>query len=284
MVRRLGVALLNWERRHHYLAQHRRSRVVSGVASYARAYLDAYENYNYDVSSNGERRVLQTLSRFDLQTIFDVGANIGEWTELASRLHRQAAIHAFEVVPTTRVRLEENVQGRPNVVVADVGLLNEVSEVSVRHFPDASTLSTVLHFTVAGEGSERATHSRVPSMTVDSSVTTGDAYMADLGIDRVNLLKIDVEGAEHLVLEGFADALSNGRIDAVQFEYGYVSTLTHFLLRDFYELFMRSGFVVGKIYPAAVEFTGYSVEAEDFRGPNYLAVRKDRRDLVAALA
>jgi len=57
----------------------------------------------------------------------------------------------------------------------------------------------------------------------------------------------------------------------VQFEYGRVNILTHFLLRDFYELFARFGYVVGKIYPDHVDFRSYDLGDEDFLGPNYFA-------------
>ncbi len=60
----------------------------------------------------------------------------------------------------------------------------------------------------------------------------GDEFLAREGIGRVDFLKLDVEGAEHLVLQGLNEYLQKGRIRLVQFEYGLVNILTHFLLRD----------------------------------------------------
>jgi hypothetical protein len=82
-----------------------------------------------------------------------------------------------------------------------------------------------------------------------------------------------VEGAEHLVLEGLETQLRSERVRFVQFEYGRVNILTHFLLRDFYQLFASYGYVVGKIYPDYVDFREYDLSDEDFMGPNYLACR-----------
>jgi len=56
------------------------------------------------------------------------------------------------------------------------------------------------------------------------------------------------------------------------------------LLYDFYRFFEEHGYQVGKIYPDHVEFRGYSVRDEDFRGPNYLAIRRELQDLIAALS
>ena len=56
-----------------------------------------------------------------------------------------------------------------------------------------------------------------------------------------------------------------------------------FLLRDFYRFFTEHGFRVGKLYPEGVAFRDYELRHEDFRGPNYVAVRRERDDVVAAL-
>ena len=106
---------------------------------------------------------------------------------------------------------------------------------------------------------------------IDCAVMRGDEFLTREGISRVDFLKLDVEGAEHLVLEGLEGALREGKVRFVQFEYGRVNILTRFLLRDFYELFRSYGYVVGKIYPDHVDFRDYDLGDEDFLGPNYLA-------------
>jgi hypothetical protein len=101
----------------------------------------------------------------------------------------------------------------------------------------------------------------------------GDEFLEREGIGEVDFLKLDVEGAEHLVLQGLERHLRQQRVRFVQFEYGRVNILTHFLLRDFYQLFGAYGYVVGKIYPDYVDFREYDLSDEDFLGPNYLACR-----------
>jgi hypothetical protein len=78
------------------------------------------------------------------------------------------------------------------------------------------------------------------------------------------------------VLRGFEETMGRDAIDIIQFEYGRVNIVTHFLLRDFYEYLEPRGYVIGKIYPGYVDFRPYSVDFEDFRGPNYLAVLKSK--------
>ncbi len=95
--------------------------------------------------------------------------------------------------------------------------------------------------------------------------------MAERNIAKIDLLKIDTEGAEHLVLRGFGDNLSPDRIPVIQFEYGLINISAKFLLRDFYAFFEARGYQVGKLMPAGVRFRSYQFEDEDFIGPNYVA-------------
>ena len=95
------------------------------------------------------------------------------------------------------------------------------------------------------------------------------------GITHVDFLKLDVEGAENRVLQGFANALQDRLIDVIQFEYGRANIISKFLLYDFYVLFQKYGYKVGKIYPNYVDFREYSSDDENFLGPNYLAVREE---------
>lgn len=104
-------------------------------------------------------------------------------------------------------------------------------------------------------------------------MTTGDQYCSENNIDRIDLLKIDVEGAEHLVLEGFKTMLAKGAIKVIQFEYGYASGDVKFLIKDYYALFEHYGYKLGPLKPTGVLFMDFQYPLNDFNsGPNYVAV------------
>jgi FkbM family methyltransferase len=254
----------------HQLGRPSNSRTSIGMAAFCQKFLRAYKNCNYDCHSNGEQWLMTKLGAFRPAVVFDVGANVGNWLTLAQATLPGAQFHAFEIVPTTFAALAERMAGNAGVAVNNFGL-SDCSGTIKMHVFDASTeLSSHVAFP---HGSHRE---------IVCPVLRGDQYMRDKGVERIDLLKVDVEGAEHLVFAGFGAALGT-QIDVIQFEYGMVNIITHFLLRDFYELLEARGYLVGKLFPNYVDFRNYELHDEDFLGPNYVAVRKVKSRIIDAL-
>lgn len=250
------------------IANERRSPQIQAQASECIQFLECYENaYNHDFNSNGERFVLETLAKRQLRCIFDVGANIGDWALLAHRIFPDAKIHCFEIMRLTYESLKERTKSAGNIIANEFGLSDREGEVTLKFYPQFGALTSIIDYPHPGA-----------YVLTAGSVTSGDSYMQKHGITHVDFLKMDVEGVEDRVLQGFANALQGRMIDVIQFEYGQVNILTKFLLYDFYALFRKHGYKVGKIYPNYVDFREYSFAHEDFLGPNYLAVREDLVD------
>jgi FkbM family methyltransferase len=224
------------------------------------------KNYNYDMRTNGEEELLRRL-RGKLAVIFDVGANRGDWTAKALEYHPTARIHAFEIAPASFALLKDFGDRHATVIANPIGLADKPGTVTLNVSAVNSTISSM----VAGP----EIHLDIPWTTQSGTVTTGDLYCRERGITAIDLLKIDVEGAEHLVLKGFADMLTAASIRIIQFEYGMTNIYSHFLLIDFYRLLEGHGYVIGKIMPNGVAFKSYAPQDEDFLGPNYLAVKRD---------
>lgn len=255
------------------MARRRRNPLIRKVAGVCRRYLGWYGNLSYDLLTNGESFVLETLARFNPRVIFDVGANVGDWSIEAKTRCPTATIHAFEISPPTYETLTASTCNLPDVHCRNVGLSDAATQIRIRHYDSLPTLTTSTDYPHPFAFTE-----------LTAQVITGDDYAAEHQIEQIDLLKIDVEGMEESVLRGFNRMLSRGAIDLVQFEYGRVNIVNRYLLRDFYTFFREHGYVVGKVFPNYVDFRDYDLSDEDFMGPNYLACRENKVEYLQALS
>ncbi len=232
-----------------------------------------YENRNHDIRSNGELTVLKKISKYHPLVIVDGGANVGKFSLLVSQLNPECRIYAFEPVENTFNALKENVKLSQNIIPINKGLFNDNSSKEINLF-SSNTHSSL--YDIKGL-------SYKPNEKTVVKLIRGDDFIIENKIDRVDFLKLDIEGAEFDAINGFSESLKNGKIKAVQFEYGYINITTKKLLIDFYNFFEANGYVVGKIFPKLVEFRKYAFKYEDFIGPNFIAVKKSEKDLINLL-
>jgi FkbM family methyltransferase len=126
----------------------------------------------------------------------DVGADIGYYTLQLSRLVGPSGrVVAFEPIPKARERLVHNIRGngRTNIIVSELALGNQEGTV---YLEDPFTKSRLnLNKTTAGERDIKVTIRRM------------DDLFSKLKLPSVDLIKIDVEGAEHEVLRGMEQTL-----------------------------------------------------------------------------
>ncbi len=237
-----------------------------------RAYQIA-ENYNYDFQTNGELHLLQRLARFGITAVFDVGANIGEWTTLALSTFSGASVHSFEPIGETFGRLSAALGAEVRAQLFNFALWAEDGEISLRHYRENPGQTSAFEFPSPCAHEDRVCVAR-----------SLDSFTAQAGVSHIDLLKIDVEGAEHKVLSGMTRLLAARAVRVIQFEYGFISINTGFLLKDFYATLGAAGFKVGKIYPHWVDFSDYSLEKENFIGPNFVAVLESEPEIIRTLA
>ncbi len=242
-------------------------------AGFGRALNRLYENRNYDLYSNGELTVLKKISKFNPSVIIDGGANIGDYTKLANKLNPNTSIYSFEPVKNTFEKLKNNLKNINNVTLINKGLYKDNCTKQINIF-DSDTHSSLYNI-------QGLSYKANQKQTIE--LIRGDNFMNDYKINEIDFLKIDVEGAEYDVINGFEEHINQGKIKAIQFEYGYINITTKYLLIDYYNYFNSKGYVLGKIFPKTVEFRKYEFKYEDFLGPNFIAVKKTETDLINLL-
>ena len=138
----------------------------------------------------------------------DVGANQGELTLVAARHARRGRVFAFEPVPEWFELLCQNVRlnGLANVTPVNVALSDTEGEREMFTSDDVATY-TALH-----EGLSSFVRSDSRPIRVGSFPTLPlDTFAARERLVRVDLVKIDVEGAEASVLAGAGEVLARHR-------------------------------------------------------------------------
>jgi FkbM family methyltransferase len=136
-------------------------------------------------------------------TVIDGGANVGQYTLLASRaVGPTGAVYSFEPVPATFRRLQAH--------VADNMLANvHLTCAALWH------TSTVLQLGLAPDMCNNCGAYSVgvqnPETTLQCRSLSLDQLMAERRIDRVDVVKLDIEGAELHALRGMLGTLSHHR-------------------------------------------------------------------------
>lgn len=127
----------------------------------------------------------------------DIGANLGFFSLLASnRVGPSGIVHSFEPVPAQYSHLVENLRrnGVTNVTAQPFALSDREGSMD---FFVSKTWNSGVHSLFALPDSERT----------KVEVHTLDAYLASHKVRPPDLIKMDVEGAETLVLRGAAGLL-----------------------------------------------------------------------------
>lgn len=257
------------------ISQYRGKRYIEKLANLIDEIHRKINNVNFDMKRNGEIRVLQILSSYNLKCIFDIGANVGDWSLKVSQLNPKAKIHAFEIVPSTYNALIKYTKHFKNIKANNFGLSdsNDIIKISIGPGPLTATACSI-------EGLKY--HNEYYTKTLDCQVKTASSVIKEFNLDSTNFVKIDVEGMDLKVIKGFENEIN--KVDVIQFEYGIFNISSHDLLIDFCNYLNNNGFVVGKIFPRVVSFFEYDMLMENFHGSNFLAVKKCKSSLIEKLS
>jgi FkbM family methyltransferase len=232
------------------------------IYRFCRRYIYRYNGENnVDIHSNGEMRWLNKVLG-ECQIVFDVGANIGDWTTVALNINPKLQAHCFEPGTATFQRVEARLLGDERVVLHQMGLSSSAGEMNLYLFGDGSLNSA---YRRSDPSSSQTEFEKV-------QVDTLDAYCTSADIKRIDLLKLDVEGHELRVLQGANELLSQGAIQYIQFEYGGTYIDSHVLLKDMFELFHAYDYRLYKIYPdKLLHVARYEQRIENFHYQNWVA-------------
>ena len=143
--------------------------------------------------------------------VLDIGANIGYYSVLLShKVGPQGRVIAFEPNPNMLAELRHNlaINNITNVRVEPIALSNRAGELTF-YLPPAG---------FEGHGSLAPNRSFSVAGNITVAARPLDDVLKDAGVSHVDVIKMDVEGAELLVCQGAARLLSGPRKPIIFFE------------------------------------------------------------------
>ncbi|HEY5477377.1 MAG TPA: FkbM family methyltransferase [Tepidiformaceae bacterium] len=179
-------------------------------------------NVGVDPAGGDAGGIETALRRVDprITVVFDIGANVGDVTCLMLEMFPKATVFAFEPCSSTFARLRERMmasQYGDRVRLFNHGFYDEECTRAL-HVTSHHGANSVLE--IAPEYHEMNPHIQTKGVE-GISLTRLDDFVVEQGINHIDLVKIDVEGAEYEVLSGGERTL-RAMVDVVFCELSFV--------------------------------------------------------------
>ncbi len=225
-------------------------RVIEALAdAYARSV-----GFSFPAKFNWEWKTEMLTERYEKDTvrlfkeivkpgmrIVDIGAHIGFFSRMFAKLAGpEGKVYCFEADPENYALLRLNTAKFPGVVLFDRAVSDRIGTIDFYHL-DAST---GCHSIVSPDGAS------AKKITVPT--TTLDAVIAEGAIDRVDLIKIDIEGGEPFAFRGMEKLFEGAKGLKMVAEYNEASLV--------------GGGTTGKDFLAQIEGYGFEISFITARG------------------
>ena len=182
----------------------------------------------------------QWLIDLDIQTVLDVGANVGDFAKLAREVFPSAAIYSFEPLPDCYAELKSTLPGDANFFPIECGIGSSEQTLEFFrsfHSPSSSFLKMEeLHkeaFPYTSEGQS--------PKPIEVTVKTLDGILADKELAKNILTKIDVQGFEMEAIAGAKKTLEQTRVVIIEMSFANLYA-DQPLFHDVYEKMYGLGF------------------------------------------
>ncbi len=184
-----------------------------------------------------DQRLLFERAGISPQVIVDIGAFQGKITDQYLRAFPQVTVHALEPFPSSHRKLQERFQDEPRVHVHCLAISDEsgTAQFYINNLPNTNSL-------LAQEGGRSKDVIDVPTLTFD-------AFASENGIEHIDLVKVDTEGAELKVFKGATTLLAEQRIDMVSTEVRFADKFVgQSAFVDVVNLFNEYGYTLHNVY------------------------------------
>jgi FkbM family methyltransferase len=169
----------------------------------------------------------------NLNTIIDVGANIGQFALANTIIFKDAMIYSFEPIPEVYSELKRNISGNNNISSFQTALGSQDGsiEFNVNEYSPASSILNTIDVPENGTDSLVVKKIEVPIQKLDK-------YLEVISLKKPSLLKLDVQGYEKETLIGSEKILKF--IDFLLIEMSFIPSYNQEILFVEMDNFLKS--------------------------------------------
>jgi FkbM family methyltransferase len=219
-------------------------------------------------NKNGEYKFLEDKmpKLTNASIVFDVGANIGDYAAKMHSYNNTLQIYCFEPVPDTYLKLKERVSINKNIILNNTAMSDNVGSVKMFEYKKYGGINSIENH---GELMSSATK------VINVELNTIDNYCDQHGIDKINFLKIDVEGHELNVIRGAEEMIRNKSINILQFEYNYLWRNTNNTLEGVMKILSVNYDIYRLTFWGKILIDSFDTSLENYpHASNYVAILK----------
>ena len=178
--------------------------------------------------------------------ILDIGAHRGETAEKYRTRFPEAVIYCFEPSPDSAEALKKKFCDDPQTTVISSAVADRPGQRTL-HINEIDQTNSLLH---------EATSSRryLPKQAftkamIQTEVTSVDEFIRTFPLERIDILKMDIQGGELMALKGAAETLSEKQIPVI---YAEIMFIPHYenqpLLNEIWDFLGQFGYSLFDLY------------------------------------
>jgi FkbM family methyltransferase len=159
------------------------------------------DTFNFDQYEKEDSDMLYQLVT-ESNVIFDIGANIGWYSNHLAKKLPNATIYSFEPIPETFAQIKRNTE------------LNQSKNIVLNNFAFSDSIQTLTFYyspTITGASSSVNITENSGMVKLECQANTIDNFVKEKSIKGPDFIKCDVEGAEFMVYKGGAETISKNK-------------------------------------------------------------------------
>ncbi|MBD2096298.1 FkbM family methyltransferase [Trichocoleus sp. FACHB-591] len=153
-------------------------------------------------------------------TVFDIGANVGDYSLLLSELvGHSGKVYAFEPTSNTFQKLQQRVSQHSleNITILKTAVFCRNTSIELNEFPEEYSAWNSIGKPSMLNPKNGIDYVPIVATEMVEAITL-DSFCQKQSIEKIDYLKVDVEGAESNVFQGAQDLLRKQAIHFIQFE------------------------------------------------------------------